>query len=68
MLCMRMKNCSEALAVGGHDGSYLVLDRVGNLDCVVGVRSPDGTVVSVYLMDVDIQKVVEFVTRNKSTT
>jgi hypothetical protein len=68
VLCMRMKNCSGALAVGGHDGSYLVLDRVGNLDCVVGVRSPDGTVVSVYLMDVDIQKVVEFLTRNKSTT
>jgi hypothetical protein len=57
-----MKNCSDALAVGGHDGSHLVLDRVGNVDCVVGVRSPDGAVVSVYLMEVDIQKVVAFLT------
>jgi hypothetical protein len=65
VLWMHMKNCSEALAVGGHDGSHLVVDRVGNLDCVVGVRSPDGTVVTVYLMDVDIQKVVEFLARNK---
>jgi hypothetical protein len=68
VLCMGMKNCSGALAVGGHDGSHLVLDRVGNLECVVGVRSPDGTVVSVYLLDVDIQKVVEFLACNKSTT
>jgi len=59
---------SGALAVGGHDGSYLVLDLVGNLDCIVGVRSPDGAVVSAYLMDVDIQKVVEFLTCNRSTT
>jgi len=55
-----MKNCLRPIAVGGHDGSYLVLDRVGNLDCFVGVRRHDGAVVSVYLMDTDIQKVVEF--------
>ena len=50
----------EALAVGGHDGSFLVVDRVARSDCVVGIRSPDGEVLSVYLTNVDIEKLVEF--------
>ena len=50
----------QALAVGGHDGSFLVVDRVARSDCVVGIRSPDGEVLSVYLTNVDIEKLVEF--------
>jgi hypothetical protein len=56
-----MKNCHRGLAVGGHDGSYLILDRVGKVDFVFGVRSHTGEVFSVYLMDRDIKQVVEFV-------
>ena len=50
----------KALAVGGHDGSFLVVDRVARSDCVVGIRGPDGEVLSVYLTNVDIEKLVEF--------
>lgn len=50
----------EALAVGGHDGSLLVVDRVARTDCVVGIRGPAGEMVSVYLTNVDIEKLVEF--------
>ena len=50
----------QALAVGGHDGSFLVVDRVARSDCVVGIRGPDGEVLSVYLTNVDIEKLVEF--------
>jgi hypothetical protein len=32
-----MKQCSRGLAVGGHDGSFLIVDRVGRVDFVVGV-------------------------------
>jgi hypothetical protein len=59
-----MKNCLRGLAVGGHDGSYLILDRVAGVDFVVGIRSHIGDVLSVYLMDVDIKRVVEFLSRN----
>jgi hypothetical protein len=55
-----MQNCSRGLAVGGQDGSLLIVDRVGTADVVVGVRSPTGEVLSVYLMDADIEKLVEF--------
>lgn len=55
-----MKNCSKGLAIGGHDGSFLIIDRVGNVDFVVGVRSHTGEVLSVYLMDADIKKLMEF--------
>ena len=58
-----MKNCSRGLAVGGHDGSYLILDRVGSVDFVIGVRSHTGEMLSVYLMDVDAEKLIEFLTR-----
>jgi hypothetical protein len=58
-----MKNCSKGLAIGGHDGSSLIIDRVGNADAVVGVRSHTGEVVSVYLMDADIEKLMEFLSR-----
>jgi hypothetical protein len=58
-----MKNCTGGLAVGGHDGSFLVVDRVGSIDVVIGVRTHTGEVLSVYLMDRDIEKVVEFLSR-----
>jgi hypothetical protein len=50
----------QGLAIGGHDGSFLVVDRVARSDCVVGIRDPDGEVRSVYLTNVDIEKLVEF--------
>jgi hypothetical protein len=58
-----MENCSEGLAIGGHDGSFMIIDRVGTVDFVVGVRSHTGEVLSVYLMDIDIEKLVEFLRR-----
>jgi hypothetical protein len=60
MLRCSMKNCSTGLAIGGHDGGFLIIDRVGNVDVVVGVRSHTGEVLSVYLMDADIEKLTEF--------
>ena len=50
----------QALAIGGHDGSVLVVDRVACSDCVVGIRGPDGEVQSAYLTNVDIEKLLEF--------
>jgi hypothetical protein len=58
-----MQNCSRGLAIGGHDGSFLIVDRVGDMDVVVGVRSHTGEVLSVYLMDADIEKLREFLGR-----
>jgi len=59
-----MHDCStRGLAVGGHDGSYLILDRVGREDAVIGVRSHTGELLSVYLTDADIEKLVEFLCR-----
>jgi hypothetical protein len=58
-----MTDCTRGLAVGGHDGSFLILDRVASVDLVIGVRSHTGEVVSVYLMNADIEKIVEFLTR-----
>jgi len=59
-----MQNCStRGLAIGGHDGSFLIIDRVGSVDVVVGVRSHRGDVLSVYLMDADIMKLMEFLSR-----
>jgi len=55
-----MDDDSQGLAVGGHDGSFLVVDRVACSDCLVGIRGPDGEVLSVYLTNVDIEKLVEF--------
>ena len=57
-----MTNCSRGLAIEAYDGSFLVVDRVGRVDFVVGVRSHTGEVQSVYLMDVDAEKLVEFLT------
>jgi hypothetical protein len=48
----------QGLAVGGHDGSFLIVDRVGSVGVVIGVRSHTGEVLSVYLSDADIEKVV----------
>jgi hypothetical protein len=58
-----MKNCFKGLAIGGHDGSFLIIDRVGRVDVVVGVRSHTGDVLSVYLMEADIEKLMEFLSR-----
>jgi hypothetical protein len=58
-----MENSIRGLVVGGHDGSFLILDRVGSVDVVIGVRSHSGDVESVYLMDADIEKMVEFFSR-----
>ena len=59
-----MKNCSaRGLAIGGHDGNFLIVDCVGSGDLVVGVRSHIGEVLSVYLMDADIEKLMEFLSR-----
>ena len=58
-----MENCSKGLAIGGHDGSFLIVDRVGNAYVLVGVRSHTGEVLSVYLMDADIEKLREFLSR-----
>jgi hypothetical protein len=55
-----MDDDSQGLAVGGHDGSFLVVDRVACSDCVVGIRGPGGEVLSVYLTNVDIEKLIEF--------
>jgi hypothetical protein len=58
-----MKHYSRGLAVGGRDGSFLIVDRVGRVDLVVGVRSHNGEVLSVCLMDADIEKLIEFLSR-----
>ena len=58
-----MQNCSRGLAIGGRDGSFLIVDRVGTVDFVVGVRSHTGEVLSVYLMNADIEKLMEFLCR-----
>ena len=51
------------LAIGGHDGSLLIVDRVGRVEFVVDLRSHTGEVLSVYLTDVDVEKLIEFLTR-----
>ena len=55
-----MDDDSQGLAIGGHDGSLLVVDRVARSDCVVGIRGPDGEVLSVYLTKLDVEKLIEF--------
>jgi len=54
-----MRSNPRGLAVGGRDGCFLIVDRVA-MDFVVGVRSHTGEVLSVYLMDADIEKLVKF--------
>jgi len=54
-----MQANSRGLAVGGRDGCFLIVDRVA-MDFVVGVRSHTGEVLSVYLTDADIEKLVKF--------
>jgi hypothetical protein len=53
------------LAIGGHDGSLLIVDGVGvgRMEFVVGLRSHTGEVLRVYLTDVDVEKLIEFLTR-----
>jgi hypothetical protein len=50
------------LAIGDHDGSLLIVDRVGRVEFVVGLRSHTGEVLSVYLTDVDVEKLIDFLT------
>jgi hypothetical protein len=53
---------SRGLAVGGHDDCFLIVDKVGQ-DFIVGVRAHTGEVSTVYLMEVDIEKLVKFLSR-----
>ena len=55
---------SRGLAIGGHDDCFLIVDRVGQ-DFVVGVRAHTGEVSTVYLMDVDIEKLVKFLSETR---
>jgi len=55
---------SRGLAIGGHDDCFLIVDRVGQ-DFVVGVRAHTGEVSTVYLMDVDIEKLVQFLSQSR---
>jgi hypothetical protein len=57
---------SRGLAVGGHDDCFLIVDRVGQ-DFVVGVRALTGEVLTVYLMNVDIEKLVEFLCQKNAS-
>ena len=54
----------RGLAVGGHDDCFLIVDRVGQ-DFVVGVRAHTGEVSTVYLMDVDIEKLVKVLSEKR---
>jgi len=58
-----MESQSRRLVVGGRDGSFLVIDRVDITDYVFGVRSHTGEVLSVYLRNDDIEKLVGFLSR-----
>ena len=53
---------SRGLAVGGHDDCFLIVDKVGQ-DFIVGVRAHTGEVSTVYLMEVDIGKLVKFLSQ-----
>ena len=61
-----MDNQSRGLVVGGNDGSFLVIDRVDMVDYVFGVRSHTGEVLSVYVRNDDIEKIVEFLSRKSN--
>jgi hypothetical protein len=54
-----MHGNSRGIVVGGHDGCFLIIDKAG-VDYVLGVRSPTGEVLTVYLMDADVRRIVEF--------
>ena len=57
---------SRGLAVGCHDDCFLIVDRIGQ-DFVVGVRAHTGEVSTVYLLDADIEKLVQFLSQKKET-
>jgi hypothetical protein len=59
-----MHGNSRGIVVGGHDGCFLIIDRAG-VDYVFGVRSHTGEVLTVYLMDVDIKNIVEFLSHKR---
>jgi hypothetical protein len=62
-----MDSDTRGLVIGGHDDHFLIIDSVGT-DYVVGVRSHTGDVMSVYLMNSDIEKIVEFLCRANDGT
>ena len=57
-----MQRRSRALLVGGHDDHFLIIDKVG-ADYVVGVRSRNGELLSVYLRSDDMIEVMKFLTQ-----
>jgi hypothetical protein len=57
-----LSRCSLRSCRGGHDDCFLIVDRVGQ-DFVVGIRAHTGEVATVYLMDVDIEKLVKFLSQ-----
>ena len=57
-----MENQSRVV-VGGHDCSFLVIDRVDTADYVFEVQSHTGEVLSVYLRNDDIEKISELLSR-----
>ena len=59
---MRCRSRSRGLLIGGHDDHFLIIDR-GGTDCVFGVRSPNGELLSVYLRSDDITEIVKFLAR-----
>jgi hypothetical protein len=59
-----MSNNSRGLAIGGHDDCFLIVDRVGQ-DFVVGVRAHTGEVSTVYLLDADIEKLMQFLSQSR---
>ena len=48
--------------MGGHDDCFLIVDKVGQ-DFIVGVRAHTGEVSTVYLMEVDIETLVRFLSQ-----
>ena len=57
-----MQRRSRGLLVGGHDDHFLIIDKVG-ADYVVGVRSHNGELLSVYLRSDDMIEVMKFLTQ-----
>jgi hypothetical protein len=53
--------------VGGHDDHFLIIDKVGT-DYVVGVRSNNGELLSVYLRNDDIAEVLKFLSQISNRT
>jgi hypothetical protein len=59
-------NALQILAADSHDGSFLILDRVGASDYLIDIRGPSGTVSSAYLMNEKIRKLLQFLSAERS--